>query len=66
MRIETLFGHAHTPFGVRQVILCTEKISQPPHPLQGVIQLRGLVALARSSKKFHQDQACKDNEIIAQ
>ena len=34
--------------------------------LQGVIQLRGSVALARSPKKFHQDQVYNDNEIIAQ
>ena len=34
--------------------------------LQGVIQLRGSVALARSPKKFHQDQVYNHNEIVAQ
>ena len=58
--------HAHTPFGVGQVILCTEKMSQPPPPLQGVIQLRGSVALARSPKQFLQDKVYNNNKIIAQ
>ena len=61
-----MFGHAHTPFGVIQEILCTEKMSQLPPPLQGVIKLRGSVDLARSPKKFHQDQVYNDKEIIAQ
>ena len=66
MWFETLFGHAHTPFRVRQESLCAEKMSQPPPPLQGVIQLRGSVAIARSPNKCHQDQLYNDNEIIAQ
>ena len=60
------FGHALTPFGIRRVIhLLGEITSQPPAPLQGMLQLQGLVALAISLDKFCQDQTYKYIEIIS-
>ena len=61
------FGHARSPSWIGLLIQSPGKIfSQPPPPLQGILQSQIQVALAISPNKCHQDQTYKDDEIIGQ